>query len=824
MATGMKTEFEIRLVDNVSASLLKIQKIVDRLNFNSIDNFIKNLSGSGLKTGLKNMVTSFESLASTSSKLSTHMNNFNSSLRGINAWGKRAIDTQMELQRIIGLIGTKITDASLIEFNNRAQLDLDISKPEDKLKLLNGYLKDVDNQAQKWALGVGEFANIAPMSKNEYLASIKQLLSSGLTEVEATLATKYSSVMSKALEATHADAAYDMARIYNNIKAVTPKDGLINKEDTMKRISSIFDYMDNNFQFKIGKNTITQLRKTLSVGLTRGFKLEELGIAAGFISSTGLEGGMGDTALKEFISRLSIAETKAKKFGLPFEYIGNETLPEIITKLKEATLGLDKKGRADFLREAFGERGVQAAERIIEQADAISEHIKKAQDATAGFGSAYNSAYMRSQDFNTALEGFNSRLDVYNGTVGKYTVGVRWMFTDLFNNAVSYLAGTENIIGSFAGKVLGSVAVTGGVFASLGTDFITLASGPIQFLGNMGLAMNGLDQMIPLLQDFGREILKLSSKMWAFSLTVFKNVFSLQFWTNTLWAAIGATVKLGLQVAWLAIKYTVYYIALAVGAIAQGIYNVLMWLSVPPTLIVGGTIFLVVAAVLALGAAIFWLWKNWTSVWSSLGEGVKSLVTFVKDMYLWIWKLLDGFMEKVFGGLWRGVKKFFGWIFSGIKKIVDFISSYFDGDKIMAGISGDPINFDVAEFNDSGDPLLGGREKGKGSSDFTLPAGYAYQIDNRFSGSKGISDVVQANENARVIIPETQLDVLQKIYNFLVSTWGDGSTNSIITSPTASGVSVGAGDKIINITIENIDQIWEVVEFVEFLKEKINRI
>lgn len=818
----MKSEFEIRLIDNVSDSISKIQKAIDRLNLNPLESLIQAFNNSSFKSNLKNITKRFHDLADISNKIATQMKEFNDDvLKGVHEWGKKTVETQSELQRTLGLIATKITDTSLKEFNDRMKFDLDITQPEDKLKLLNSYLRDVSNQAKGWSLGVGEFAKISPMSQNDYLGSIKQLLSSGLSETEATLATKYSSVMSKALEATHADAAYDMARIYNNIKAVTPKNGFIDTEDTMKRISSIFDYMDNNFQFKIGKNAIAQLRKTLAVGLTRGFNLEELGITAGFISSTGLEGGMGDTALKEFISRLAIAETKAKKFGLPFEYMGNETLPQIIMKLKEATSKLNKKSRAEFLREAFGERGVQTAERVIEQAEAIAEHVKKAQEATAGFGSSFSSAFIRSQDFNTALDGFNSRIDFFNGAVGRYTVGLRWMFADLFNNAVSYLAGTHNILARLTGQFLGSFSVAGGVFASLGADLITLAYAPIQFLASLGLAINGVGKILPLLKIFGIQILSLASSIGIFSLGIIKNTFSLNFWTKTLWKGILASMKMIVKIALLSVGYTLLGVAMAIGAIAQGIYNLLMWLAVPPTLIVGGLIALTTLSILALGAAILWLWNNWDSVWNSLGSGIQNLAIWLKDMATWLWEMFDGFMESIFGGLWRGVKKFFGWIFSGIKKIVDFISSYFDGDKILANAKGGSIDFGGNPFEESAPAL----QKRKRSDDFSLPAGYAYQIDNRFSGAKGVSDVVHASENSRIITPETPLDAIQKIYSFMVSTWGGGvSSNKVTLSPTGSGLSVGSGDKKVIINIQNIDEIWQVVEFVEFLKEKVTRL
>ena len=213
-----------------------------------------------------------------------------------------------------------------------------------------------------------------------------------------------------------------------------------------------------------------------------GFSLEDVNTALAILSTRGIAGAEGGTALKSMMTNMmrttddvvgTLADLNVELYNVDGTM---RELPDIIADLSKGMAGLTEEQRNQAVQTLAGSYGMKAMNTLLAEGTAGWKSMETAID---GATTMQDSAAARTKGFNAAMENLSSNLETFLITVG----------TPLINDVLVPLVGIlTDLFGKLATvnpEFLKWVVVIGGVLAGLGTLLVVVGqvAGAISSIG-----------------------------------------------------------------------------------------------------------------------------------------------------------------------------------------------------------------------------------------------------------------------------------------------------------------------------------------------------
>ncbi|MCC5911317.1 MAG: phage tail tape measure protein [Clostridiaceae bacterium] len=494
-------------------------------------------------------------------------------------------------------------------------------------------------------------------SAADFVKTSYMMSSAGLNEVQAIEGTKTAMTVATATMGDHIEAANLLATVYNNMGDKTN-----DVQSEMGRLGDVITKTQQTFQFA-NLNQLTEgLKYAMPAAIDMGIAVEDLNTIVGQLNNAGLQGSQAGTAFAATMRQMAKA---SKDLGFEIErtsdggidFIG--TLENITSQYGDIS-ELSDDVYMEF-QKAFGAEGLRAISLLSGKTDEMRQNLDAVTNST---GAAAEAQKTLEATGSKQWEILQNNIDAAKMSIGNHLLPV-------INDAIPKIKGLVESFGEFVERNPGLfrtlvilMAISGAALAVIGPVMMMVGS----FAMMSGYGIKGIVSLTKGFLKFKK--LLTSGKMLASIKSIGASTFQMAktFIMFGKQAAIQAVV--GLK------NMTISLIAMAKQAIITAVTalpGLIASVWAFTTALLANPVTWIIIGIVALGAAIYALWKNWDVVsewlsgaWSRTTELVGVGIDYLVAGF---WRMID-FLRSLPGLFFEAAQGIWNAFIDGIRMII----------------------------------------------------------------------------------------------------------------------------------------------------------
>lgn len=512
----------------------------------------------------------------------------------------------------------------------------------------------------EWSTGAAKGAKYATASAKEFAGVSYDMLSAGLDSTQAIAATQKALLLAKGTMGDNRQAASLLATVYNNMGNKTADVG-----DEFTRLSDIVAKTQATFQISNLGQLSEGLKYGIPVAQKYGVSLEQLSTVIGQLNSAGLQGSMAGTSFSSMMAQMNKASGQLG-FKVAYDPSGGMdvigTLANIQAKYGDISK-LSPKMQMAF-DQAFGQEGGRS---VVLLSSSLKQLQGNFSEVSNSMGTSEEMAKRMSNTYSNSIARLNNVTEAYKIKTGEATnkikgafAGVSATILEAFSPVLDSKIGTGlSYIVSGAGLAGHSLLSMGGAALNTTAQLATVMAmaekaggfGKL-FSNSFGMVKNASSLLMTPLKGLGKGFISLGKGI----ITALPSMFA---WIASVWSA---------AIAHLAAFWPIYAI---------------------------------IAAVAAIGVAVFLVIKHWdklkaffVKLWGGIKAGFVKFKNWISNILdnKWIQGILVIFFPLI--GIpiaiiknWDKIKAFFAKLWGGVKatfaKFKDFVGGLFSNKWIL---------------------------------------------------------------------------------------------------------------------------------------------
>ena len=469
---------------------------------------------------------------------------------------------------------------------------------------------------------------------SDFIRTSYMMSSAGLNETQAIEGTRTAMAVATATMGDHIEAANLLATVYNNMGDKTAE-----VQDEMGRLGDIVTKTQQTFQFA-NLNQLTEgLKYAMPAAIDMGIAIEDLNTIVGQLNNAGLQGSQAGTSFAATMRQMTKASGAlgfeiARTADGGMDFIG--TLENIVGQYGDIS-ELSDEVYMEF-QKAFGAEGLRSISLLSGKTEEMRQNLDAVTHSTGAAAEAQKTLEATGSAQWTIL---NNNINAIKMSIGNHLVPA-------INAAVPRVQQMVESFGAFVEKnpklfqlLVILAAIAGGVMAVVGPVLMMAGSFTM-------MAGNGIKGILALSKGFVKlKTLLTSGKLLGSIKAIGAGTYTMarQFILMGKQAAIQAAVGLKhMTVSLIAMaKQAIVTAATALPGLIASVWSFTVALLANP-------VTWVVLGIVALGAALIALWKNWDVVSEWLQNTWKRTTEVVNTGIEW---LVTGFwrMIEFLGGL-----------------------------------------------------------------------------------------------------------------------------------------------------------------------------
>lgn len=595
--------------------------------------------------GIKRVANTLKDISRGQKSLAGTTNLVNKSLKGETKALKQDIELNKKYNRVKKEQGDIVKDlgASLVGLG--AGLEI-------KSKLTEIMQVGKDFQSMRFKLSAVLGVDMANKDLDSYITKFKSLAASGLGSYDEVANTGYS-LFSAGLDKKQAvqgtAVALKVAKITGgevqevaNMMATASKDF----GDSMTRVGDVFTKAQIKFQIKDFQQLEEGLKYVAATAASVKMPIEQATTVIGALNNAGKSGSMAGTGFNQIINQMSKVD-KTLKITVPRMKNGSldfiKWTQMVADKIKKTAGGnLDKEHA--LANRLFGIEGGSAFAVMMNKLGELPGYLDDIKNHSKGIVNTNIAKYY--QTFAAKTQALSSATSILYNAIAQSIIPI---LTNVVSLATQVIKSFTNLITNH--KNLGkAIFITAGALAI----FMTVAGGYKLIIKPMLGLLSPLASVFKLLR---LNVILSTVAMRAFKVVVMATKIAL--WPLKLvlkgmklaFIALGNTA-LGTRVKLIAFRVTVIALktGLAIARVAMIAFN---------TVMLANPLGIVIAAIAALGVAVYELWKHWDKV-----------KVFFKKLWGWLKAAVKANIEAILHPiktLEKTWNKFKGWFGGGTK-------------------------------------------------------------------------------------------------------------------------------------------------------------
>lgn len=479
---------------------------------------------------------------------------------------------------------------------------------------------DVDASMKQTQQAAIEWSKTHTDAADKFIQTSYMMASAGLNDVQAIEATKTAMTVAKATMGDSSDAAALIATLYNNMGDKAKDAGT-----EMQCLGDVLTKTQQTFQFKNLDQLSEGLKYATPTALQFKMSVEEVNTVIGQLNNAGVTGGMAGTAFAATMRQMNKASAElgfeiARTTDGGVNFIG--TLENI--KAKYGNFSEMTAAQQEAFKKAFGDEGLRAISLLT---DKTGDMNKALQDIAGSAGAAATAQKTMEDTVHARAIIAANRLTALKAAFGEKILGNKKVVEEVIPKFQKLVESLGDMVLGFAEAHPQITAAGLGMFA-LGTAILLLVAPILSVVSAMlmlgGSAVGGIAKMINGFRSVSTYLAgaNLSAKMQALGSAMTRAFAMGQAGAvrcaaamRTVAVAIGRTAQAAVVAAAQGIRNMT--VALA-GMARQAIMTAIS--ALPPLIaavwsftaaLLANPITWIVLAVVALGAALYYVVKHW---------------------------------------------------------------------------------------------------------------------------------------------------------------------------------------------------------------------
>ncbi|URA10534.1 phage tail tape measure protein [Thermospira aquatica] len=317
---------------------------------------------------------------------------------------------------------------------------------------LNKSIEAMKSAATQWSA-------VHSQSIEEFLSASYQMSSAGLNDIQAIEGTRKALALATATMGDNNEAANLLALAYNNFG-----DNTRDVAGEMGRLGDVLAVTQNTFQITNLGQLTEGLKYASASALAAKISFEQMNTVVGMLNSVGLQGSMAGTSFANAVTQMTKA-SESLGFALVQNAEGGLDFIGTLENIKKATEGMSAIEMQDALNKAFGQEASRGIALLLGQLDKLKESYKQVANATGKLESAQKAM---EDVFAIKSKIFGNNIKLLSASIGTHFVGALSKLLDIINpilaSVSSFVSKHPAISGTIAmliGGIMGLATVIG---------------------------------------------------------------------------------------------------------------------------------------------------------------------------------------------------------------------------------------------------------------------------------------------------------------------------------------------------------------------------